>query len=379
MDEAKVEKEKEDGIDPNKIYLKPKNNDNFNKPNIINNPDSEKVIFPEDFDLTKIENMNKYVNYHLKSFKENFELLEYIDSGSTGIVYKGRSLPGTNNQFYSFKFCIKLRKDKKPNKNKYHEIINQKTLHHTNISQILAFYKIEENSYFSVSEFGKFGNVDNFLHKFLKRSYLSETFINYLSKPILEALNYMHKRKIFHMDVKKGNIVLDAEINPKLIDFSSCIPFSDYAPDKKIKLGKIGTGRYMAPELLGNKEIEIKYGDKMDVYSFGVTIYNLAFGSYPYGLSSVKGDDYDQINEKLKNANLEIPSGFEVSDKFKNFLKKVLELDYNDRYSVKDALNDPWIKGWNIINEEKENTGIQENFIIRLISDNIDRFNQYIK
>ena len=57
----------------------------------------------------------------------------------------------------------------------------------------------------------------------------------------------------------------------------------------------------------------------------------------------------------------------------------MLELDYNDRYSVKDALNDPWIKGWNIINEEKENTGIQENFIIRLISDNIDRFNQYIK
>jgi hypothetical protein len=50
-----------------------------------------------------------------------------------------------------------------------------------------------------------------------------------------------------------------------------------------------------------------------------------------------------------------------------------------EKLSVKDALNDPWIKGWGIINEEKENTGIQENFIIRLISDNIDRFNQYIK
>ena len=51
----------------------------------------------------------------------------------------------------------------------------------------------------------------------------------------------------------------------------------------------------MAPELLENTEIEIKYGDKIDVYSFGVTMYNLAFGTYPYGLSSVKGDDYIQI------------------------------------------------------------------------------------
>ena len=70
---------------------------------------------------------------------------------------------------------------------------------------------------------------------------------------------------------------------------------------------------------------------------------------------------------------------FEISSKFKDFLKKVLDVDYKNRYSIKDALNDPWIKGWNIINEEKENTAIQENFIIKLISDNIPKFNEYIK
>ena len=387
---GKIEKEKP--LDEKKIFAKiikeadskkPNENNNSNSEKIIkaldNNSNSEKIIFPENYDLTNKDNMDTYVNYYLKSFKENFELLEYIDSGSTGIVYKGRSLPGGNNQNFSFKFCIDLKKNKKHRKNKYHEIINQKILHHINISQILAFYKIEDNSFFSVSEFGKFGNIDNFLHKFLKRSYLSETFINYLSKPILEGLNYMRKKNIFHMDIKKGNIVLDADINPKLIDFSSCISFANYDPNKKIKLSKIGTGRYMSPELLGCKEIEIKYADKADVYSFGITIYNLAFGSYPYGLNEVKGDDYVAIYQKLKEAHLEIPRDFEISEKFKDFLKHVLELDYTNRYSVKDALNDPWIKGWDIINDDKENTGIQENFIIRLISDNIPRFNEYIK
>ena len=310
---------------------------------------------------------------------QNFELIEYIDSGSTGIVYKGKSKSNENNQLYAFKFCIKLNKEKRKKKNDYHEIFYQKLLHHINISQILAFYKIEEKSYFSVSELGKYGNIDNFLHNFLKRGNLSESFINYIAKPILDALHYMHRKKLYHLDVKKGNIVLDSEMNPKLIDFSSCMSFEKYKPDKIIQLSKVGTGRYMSPELLENKNIEIKYGDKIDVYSLGITLFNLAFGTYPFKLITVKGEDYDKILEQIKTENLVFPSNVEVSNKFKNFLKNSLEVDYQKRYSIKDALNDPWIKGWDIINEEKENTGMQENFIIRLISDNIPKFNQYIK
>ena len=69
----------------------------------------------------------------------------------------------------------------------------------------------------------------------------------------------------------------------------------------------------------------------------------------------------------------------EISKKFENFLKNVVEIDYKKRYNIEQALEDPWIKGWDIIAEEKENTGIQENFIIRLISDNIPKFNEYMK
>ena len=342
----------------------------------INNIDD---LIIENLDLTKKEDMNRYLDLKLKTFKENFELIEYIDSGSTGIVYKGKSTPGGKTQSYSFKFCIKTKKDKIRSNNKYHEIFYQKSLHHINICEILAFYKIDDSSYFSVSELGKFGNVDNFLHKFMKRSYLTETFVNYLTKPLLEALNYMHRKKLLHMDIKKGNIVLDSDLNPKLIDFSSCFSFENYEPNKNIRFNKIGTGRYMPPEILNGTEIEIKYGDKIDVYCLGVTLFNLAFGSYPYGLNNVKGDDYNKIAETLKKAKLEFPNGFDVSENFKDFLKNMLELNIYNRYSIKDALNHPWVKGWEIISEEKENTILQENFIIRLISDNIPRFNDFIK
>ena len=356
------------------------NNEPFQEKNIIKKPklnNNDEFSF-ENSDLTKIENMNAYLKIYNPTFGENFELTQYIDCGSTGIVYKGRSKPGKNNQYYSFKFCIK-KKNKKHSGNRYHEIIYQKVLHHVNITQILAFYKINENSFFSVSELGKFGNIDNFMRNFLKRSYLSETFVNYLAKPLLEALRYMHLKKLFHLDVKKGNIVLDYELNPKLIDFSSTFSFEKIKPEEKYSFYKIGTGRYMPREVLNGTNIEIKYGDKIDVYCLGITLYNLAFGSYPYGLNKVKGDDYNKIAEKLNNAKLEFPSGFEVSNLFKDFLTNILELDINKRYSIKDALNHPWIKGWDIISQEKEDTGLQENFIIRLISDNIPKFNEYIK
>lgn len=345
-----------------------------NKPISYDEPFNEN----ENLDLTKIEYINQYLDKYLPSFKENFELTQYIDSGSTGIVYKGKSLPGKNNQFYSFKFCIR-RKNKKHSGNKYHEVIHQKVLHHRNIAQILAFYKINDSAFFSVSEFGKFGNIDNFLHNFLKRNYLSETFINYLAKPLFEALLYMHRKKLLHLDVKKGNIVLDSELNPKLIDFSSTYSFEKIEPKKVVQFYKIGTGRYMPPEILKGADMQIKYGDKIDVYCLGITLYNLAFGTYPYGLNQVKGDDYNRIEETLNNAKLKFPNGFEVSNLFKDFLKNILELDIYKRYSVKDALNHPWVKGWDIIAQEKEDIGLQENFIIRLISDNIPKFNQYIK
>ena len=64
---------------------------------------------------------------------------------------------------------------------------------------------------------------------------------------------------------------------------------------------------------------------------------------------------------------------------FENFLRNLLEKDYLKRYSIKDALNDPWIKGWDFINEEKENIGIMKNFIFKLITDSIPQFNDYIK
>jgi len=325
-----------------------------------------------------IEIMKDYLQKNCPEFYKNFELLNYIKTDTTSILYKVKAKNIRNKQYYFFKFC-----EQKNGPYKYiQEIILHKKLHHNNISKLFGIYKVKDNNnFFTLSEFAKYGNLNDFLIKFLKRPILSESFINFFSKPILEALNYLRRNKLIHTNIKKGNIVINSELKPKIIDFSNVFSYEGYKPDDIIKLPLIGTGRYMAPEILNEKEFEIKYGDKIDIYSFGVILYNLAFGHYPYDLNNVQGDDFKNIKEKLNEENLVFPNNYKISKMFINFLKNVLEKDYKKRYNIKEALEDPWIKGWDIINEEKENIVIEENFVnffVKLSTDTIPEFNEYI-
>ena len=242
----------------------------------------------------------------------------------------------------------------------------------------MDFYQIDATNIFSITESYKYGNLRNFLSNFLKRRTLSEILVNYITKPILEGLNYLHMRKILHMNIQKDNIVITNDINIKIINFSESISLKDYEPDEIIRFPNITIRRYMSPELMNKTQIQAKYGEKIDVYSLGVTLYNLLFGRYPYSLSRIREDDFDKMIEQLNNTTLEFPKDIDISELCLNFLRKMLEKDYKKRYSIKDALDDKWVKGWDIINSEKENTGNLENFIIRLVNDNVPRFNKYI-
>ena len=329
-------------------------------------------------DLTKTKNMKAYLQKYAPSFNDNYELLNYIGGGSTGLVYTAEAKKNINKQIYFFRFCIH---NNMAFKNKYHEIMIQKKLHHINILKAPEFYKARYNYFIAISEYPKYGNLYSFTRNIIKRHYLPETFINYLTKQILEGLNYLRRYKLIHMNINMGTIFLDFDLIPKIKDFLLSFSLENFKPNDIIKLPIKGTGRYMAPEVLNEKVFEIKYGDKIDIYSLGVTLYNLAFGGYPYGLNNVSDDDYKKIKEKLNNEYLVFPNGYDISEMFINFLKKVLEKDYKKRYNIKEALEDPWIKGWDIINEEKENIGIEENFtnfFEKLKNNSILNFNEYI-
>jgi serine/threonine protein kinase len=107
-----------------------------------------------------------------------------------------------------------------------------------------------------------------------------------LFKQVCEAVSHGHDRSIVHRDLKPGNILVDAEGNPKVIDFGVARSTdSDLALEAmKTDTGQmIGTVQYMAPEQFGPNPDDLN--SRTDVYALGVVLYELLSGVPPYSVS----------------------------------------------------------------------------------------------
>ena len=124
--------------------------------------------------------------------------------------------------------------------------------------------------------------------------------------------------------------------------------------------------------------MKIRFAEKIDIYSFGVTLYHLIFGIYPYNLNDINSKDYKEILERIQNEELQFPSDTKISEMLKDFFKGVLDKDYQKRFTIRQAQNHPWIQASKILEDEKLNTFCQENFLIKLITDNVPNFNKNI-
>nr|CCA20100.1 protein kinase putative [Albugo laibachii Nc14] len=94
---------------------------------------------------------------------------------------------------------------------------------------------------------------------------------------VLDALEYLHDRKIMYRDVKLENIVLDVNGYPKLVDFG--LSKSDATHWEASKSTTIcGSMEYMAPELIERQP----YHQAVDIWSFGILMYELLFAVTPF-------------------------------------------------------------------------------------------------
>jgi len=256
------------------------------------------------------------------------------------------------------------------------EITIHHKLKHKNITDVYGYFPIKGGSCIAM-EHCKHGDLENFKRTIIKKSYFSETLSCYLSFQILEAILYLHKNKIIHMDIKPQNILIDEYLNVKLSDFSISLDYKNST--KNIPLSTQGTFYFISPEAIDNKEIKVEEASKIDVFSFGIKLYYMAFCSFPYDIAKVKDKDYEQLKKNIEEKELKFPEKPTHSKKFENFLKKCLEKDIKNRYNIYEALRDPWVQAHIYIIEEKERFCNALKFLMSAITENILDFNQYVK
>ena len=367
-----------------------------NKVNIYKNNNLHYEASRNNYNLIKEyykskENLDNFIKNQITNFSENFELLKYINSGSSGVVYEGRYRKNPE-RHVCLKFLLnKLEEEKREKKNKninsnfndnkcsrIREINIQNRLKDKNITQYYDYCDL--NNYGCIiMEFAKYGDLENFQKNLIKKKCLSETLLSYITKQILDGLLYIHQSKIIHMDIKQQNILIDENFNIKITDFSVSLPYDNYKENDKISLPLSGTSLYMSPEVLSKSQIDYEDCSKIDMFSLGVVLFNLAFEKFPYELDFSYKRNFNLIYEKIKSEKLKIPEKKNFSSLFKKFLENLLEKDIKNRISIYDALEDPWIKAADLLLKEKEKLNNFEKFLINMITDNVRAFNDYLK
>ena len=105
---------------------------------------------------------------------------------------------------------------------------------------------------------------------------------------VADALDYAHKQNVVHRDIKPANIMYDPDTDtPKVTDFG----IARITDSSKTKTGMVlGTPSYMSPEQLAGKKIE----GGSDLFSLGVSLYQLACGKLPF-----EGDSMAQLMYRI--------------------------------------------------------------------------------
>ncbi|EFH48956.1 predicted protein [Arabidopsis lyrata subsp. lyrata] len=193
-----------------------------------------------------------------------------LGQGGFGTVYKGKLL---NGQEIAVK---RLTKGSGQGDIEFKNEVSLLTrLQHRNLVKLLGFCN-DGDEQILVYEFVPNSSLDHFIFDEEKRSLLTWEMRCRIIEGIARGLLYLHEDsqlKIIHRDLKASNILLDAEMNPKVSDFGTARLFDSdetRAETKRIA----GTRGYMAPEYLNHGQISAK----SDVYSFGVMLLEMING-----------------------------------------------------------------------------------------------------
>lgn len=158
---------------------------------------------------------------------------------------------------------------------------------------------------------------------------LPEAEVSSLMRQLAEGVRYTHSQGVVHRDLKLGNMLLDSRMELKIADFGLAARVADEPPRQAV----CGTPNYLAPEVLRMEG----HGFAADVWAMGCIMYALLVGRPPFETSTLS-ETYQRI---LRGA-YTLPPG--LSDSARNLLIALLQSEPQDRPSLTDVLEHPFLQ-----------------------------------
>ncbi|XP_039776674.1 uncharacterized protein LOC120644165 isoform X3 [Panicum virgatum] len=236
--------------------------------NILQDPSEPPVSLPLEF---------------LEAITDNFSSDHELGRGGYGVVYKGILRSGKVIAVKKIYDAYSIEKD-----NSLDEISRVMGIMHPNVVQLIG-YCAETKMDTLTHDSGKlivaerrsrllcFEYISNGgLHMYISKEHLDLGWdeIYKIIKGICSGLDALHEEKIIHLDLKPQNVLMDGNMEPKIVDFG----FARQLGENKSKIyteRATGTVGYIAPEY----HFHGKISPKADIFSLGVIMIELITGS----------------------------------------------------------------------------------------------------
>ncbi|OHT01085.1 5'-AMP-activated protein kinase catalytic subunit alpha-2 [Tritrichomonas foetus] len=254
----------------------------------------------------------------------NYVLKRQIGKGSFATVWRAEHRIAK--KFVAIKVIENSNVTDESSRTKFVREINLiKRMDHPFIARLFEVIETPELT-FLIQEYVENGSILNYVNL---HGNLSEKQARRYFSQIISAVEYLHDVvKVAHRDLKAENVLLDKNLNARLIDFGLSNTFSDEQPELSTACG---SPAYAAPEMVRG----MPYTKMADIWSAGVLLYAMVTGTLPFD-----DDNVQMMLQKIAYTEPSYPSN--LSLQLIDLLKKILVKNPDQRATIKKIREHPW-------------------------------------
>ena len=265
----------------------------------------------------------------------SYNITSILGEGGMGTVYLGEHIN------FERKVAIKAIHPHLANKEEIrqrfkNEAATMARLQHPNIVSLYDYFADDEGLYL-IMELVEGVELEEYLRNI--GCPLDEHVSAAFMKQLLEAFTHAHDKGVVHRDIKPANILITNDGTIKVLDFGIAKIVDGDGVNNMTKTGtQIGTVYYMSPEQVQGKKVDAR----SDIYSLGVTFYQMLTAQNPYNSSTTEFEIYSKIvHEQLPNPKLINPS---INDVIVSILNKATEKDPEQRFQTCEQFKQALLK-----------------------------------